>query len=368
MSLKVAIIGAGGMAAYHVAGFRQAGAEVVALADVSRAAAEKAAARHHIPQVFDDVAVMLKSVAELDAVSVIVPNKFHAPLAKQALAAGKHVFCEKPPALSAREAGQMAAAAAKAERTLMFNFNNRARPESYAMRDYLAQGVVGRINTCQAKWIRRTGIPGFGGWFTTKALSGGGPLIDLLHMVDLGLFFMGNPEPEWVLAQTFDDFITDKSFKGPWGIPDAAKGVTDVESAAHGFVRFKTGQTLSFQVSWAEMNKREEVSVVFQGTKAGGMVQRLFGTDGIDATAVDACELYTHENGRPVNRSIVVPPDETMGRVRSAMNFILTIEGKEKPLNTPDQAVALMKIIDGAYRSAATGRPVRVEGSKGLRE
>ena len=56
--------------------------------------------------------------------------------------------------------------------------------------------------------------------------------------------------------------------------------------------------------------------------------------------------------------SITVPPDAPMGRVRSAMNFIRTLEGTEEPLNTPDQAVSLMKIIDGAYKSAATGRPV----------
>jgi predicted dehydrogenase len=358
MSIKIAIIGAGGMAAYHATGFRQAGAEILALADVNPAAAEKSAAKHGIGRVFTDVAEMLRALPELDAVSIIVPNKFHAPLALQALKAGKHVFCEKPPALSAREMTSMKAAAEKAKRTLMFNFNNRARPESYAMMDYIAKGAVGRINSCQARWIRRTGIPGFGGWFTTKALSGGGPLIDLLHMIDLGLFFMGYPEPAHVLARTFNDHIDDKSFKGPWGIPDVAKGVTDVEAAAHGFVTFRTGQSMSFQISWAEMNKREEVSVTFQGATAGGLVQRLFGTDGLDNTAIDACELYTQENGRPVNRSIVVPPDETMGRVRSAMNFVRTIEGTEAPLNTPDQALSLMKIIDGAYKSAATGRPV----------
>ena len=358
MSTKIAVIGAGGMAAYHTKGFREAGADIVALADVNGAAAEKAAARYGIGRHFSEVAEMLRALPEIDAVSIIVPNKFHAPLAMQALKAGKHVFCEKPPALSAREMAQLQAAAAKARRTLMFNFNNRARPESYAMMEYISQGVVGTINSCQAKWIRRTGIPGFGGWFTTKALSGGGPLIDLLHMVDLGLYFMGYPEPAHVLARTFHDHITDKSFKGPWGIPDVAKGVTDVEAAAHGFVTFKTGQSMSFGISWAEMNKREEVSVVFQGVKAGGMVRRLFGTDGLDNTAIDACELYTHENGRPVNRSIIVPPDETMGRVRSAANFVRVLEGTEKPLNTPDQALALMKIIDGAYKSAATGRPV----------
>lgn len=345
------------MAQYHVDGFRQAGAEVVALADVNLAAAAKSAARLGIADVHGDVTAMLKR-ADLDAVSVIVPNKFHAPLTLQALKAGKHVFCEKPPAMSAKEAAAMAAAAKAAQRTLMFNFNNRARPESYAMKEYIHQGAVGRINSCQAKWIRRAGIPGFGGWFTTRALSGGGPLIDLLHMVDLGLFFMGYPEPAQVLAQTYTDHIDNKAFKGPWGIPDNARGTTDVEAAAHGFITFKTGQSMSFAVSWAEMNRGEEVSVVFQGQKAGGMVRRLFGTDGLDATAIDACELYTLENGRHVNRSIHVPPDETMGRTRSAMNFVRVIEGTESPLNTPDQAIALMKIIDAAYKSAATGKAV----------
>lgn len=358
MSIKIAIIGAGGMAAYHATGFRQAGAEIVALADVNQPAAEKAAAKHGIPRVFGDVSEMLKALPELDAVSIIVPNKFHAPLALQALKAGKHVFCEKPPALNAREMLQLRTAAAKAKKTLMFNFNNRARPESYAMMDYIQQGAVGTINTCQAKWIRRAGIPGFGGWFTTKALSGGGPLIDLLHMIDLGMHFMEYPEPAHILARTYKDHIDNKAFKGPWGIPDVAKGVTDVEAAAHGFVTFKTGQALSFQVSWAELNQREEVSVTFQGTKAGGLVRRLFGVDGLDATALDACQLYSVENGRQVNRDIIVPADEAMGRVRSAVNFIRVLDGTEKPLNTPDQALSLMKVIDGAYKSAATGKPV----------
>jgi predicted dehydrogenase len=346
------------MANYHIPGFRQAGADVVAVCDVNQAAAQRAAAKHNIDRVFIDVADMLKSMPELDGVSVIVPNKFHAPLSLQALKAGKHVFCEKPPALNAKQMAQMHAAAKKAKRTLMFNFNNRARPESYAMMDYVKSGTVGTINTCQAKWIRRAGIPGFGGWFTTKALSGGGAMVDLPHMIDLGLFFMGYPDPAYVLARTYTDHITNKAFKGPWGIPDVAKGVTDVEAAAHGAITFKSGQTMLFQISWAEMNPREEVSVAFQGTKSGGLVRRLFGVDGIDSTAQDTCELYTLENGLMVNRSVVVPPDETMGRLRSAMNFVRAIEGTEAPLNTPAQALTLMRIIDASYKSSATGRPV----------
>ena len=267
MAKKIGIIGAGGMLQYHAAGFKAAGGQLHAICDMNQEAAKSAANTYDVPNVFADSQKMLEELQDLDAVSIITPNRTHRPLALQALQAGKHVFCEKPPALNASEVKQMKEAAENAGKTLMFNFNNRARPESYALREYIDAGEVGAINSAQAKWIRRTGIPGFGGWFTNKELSGGGPLIDLLHMVDLALYYMDYPQPSCVLAQTFDDFIQDKKFKGPWGIPDVADGVTGVESAAHGFVRFQTGQVLSFQISWAEMNKREEVSVTFQGKR-----------------------------------------------------------------------------------------------------
>ena len=360
MTIKVGIIGAGGMLQYHAAGFQQAGAKIIAIADRHTAAAQKAAEKYKVLNVFESVEAMLAGCPELDAVSIIVPNKLHAPLAIQCLNAGKHVFCEKPPALSAREVNEIIAAAKSSGKKVMFNFNNRARPESQAMIKLINDGTVGRINSAQAKWIRRTGIPGFGGWFTTKELSGGGPLIDLLHMVDLAMYFMGYPDPAHVLGQTFNDFIQDKSFKGPWGIADVVGGVTDVENSAHGFITFKSGQVLTLQVSWAEMVKREEVSVVFQGTKAGGKVERLFGSDGLDDTAIDTCELYVQENGKSVNRVIKTPECLDMGRSDSAANFIEAIEGKAAPLNTPEQALRLMQVIDAIYASAKTGRPVSI--------
>ena len=360
MSIKVGVIGAGGMLQYHAAGFRQAGAEIVAVADAAPGAAAKAAEKWNIAEAYESAEAMLAAHPEIEAVSVIVPNKFHKPLTIQCLQAGKHVFSEKPPALNAAEVQEIIDAAKTAGKQVLFNFNNRARPESRAMKAYIDQGLAGTINSAQAKWIRRTGIPGFGGWFTSKDMAGGGALIDLLHMVDLAMYFMGYPEPAHVLGQTFSDFITDKNFKGPWGIPDRVGGTTDVENAAHGFVTFKTGQVLSLQVSWAEMIKREEVSVVFQGTKAGGKVQRLFNIDGLDETAFDSCELYVQENGLSVDRTITVMPCEDMGRIGSAANFIEALEGKAEPLNTPGQALRLMQVIDAIYASAATGKPVSV--------
>ncbi len=357
--LQIAIVGAGFMAEYHVKGFREANAEIACIVDANIKTAKAAAEKYAIPGFYGSIEEMLDKIGSgIDAISIITPNKFHKPLSITALNAGKHVFCEKPPALNAGEVLEMKNAAEAKNKVLLFNFNNRARPESYAMMDYIKNGDTGRIKSAQAVWIRRAGIPGFGGWFTNKKLSGGGPVIDLLHMTDLALYFMGYPKPEYVLAQTFDDFIRNKEFKGPWGIPDVDNGVTDVESSCHGFVRFSTGQVLFIRNSWAEMNKREEVSVTFQGEKAGGLIRRLFGRDGHDNTAEDSCELYIQENGRSVNRTILADKDESMGRIRSAVNFVRTIEGLEKPLNTPDQALSLMKIVDAVYESAKTGKPI----------
>ena len=358
MAVKIGLIGAGSMAKYHVAGCRKAGAEIAAVTDRNEKSGQTLA-RELDARFFPDLPSLLNA-GVVDAVIILTPNRFHAPMTLESLAAGVHVFCEKPPAITAAEAVAMRNAARETGRTLMFNLNNRARADVRTIAEFLKAGKAGRVNSAQAVWIRRIGIPGFGGWFTTRELAGGGPLIDLLHMLDLALCFLGEPEPDCVLAQTFDDFISNPDFKGPWGVARPG-GVTDVENACHGFVRFKTGQVLSLRCSWAEMIRAEEISVSFQGTRAGGMLRRTFEVDGDESSTHDLCELYWQEGARPVNREIEFEKDESMGRIESAENFIRVLKGEAEPLNTPDDAVRLMKIIDAAYRSAATGAPVHVE-------
>ncbi|MCM8772166.1 MAG: Gfo/Idh/MocA family oxidoreductase [Candidatus Omnitrophica bacterium] len=360
-NLKAGIVGAGGIADYHISGYLKSGVNVVAISDIDTQRAKVKAEKFNIKNVYSSYKEMLEKEKDLDIVSVCVPNKYHAEISIECLKNGINVFCEKPPALNAKETEEMVKTAKEAKKTLMFDFNNRARPEAQALMKYIKNGEVGRINSAQALWIRRCGIPGFGGWFTQKALSGGGPVIDLLHMIDLALYFMEFPEPDYVLAKTFYDFSGNPDFKGPWGIPDVEGGLMDVETSSHAFITFKTGQVLFARNSWAEMNKREEVSVTFQGTKAGGMIRRLFGRDGIDDTAIDTCELYTMENGKPVNRKIIVEPDPKMGRERAVINFVKTIKGEEEPFSKPEEAIILMKIIDAIYKSSEENRPVKIE-------
>jgi predicted dehydrogenase len=358
MAPKIGVIGAGVMLKYQAKGFRSAGAEITCIADTNSDAVQRASRIYNIPLTFNSAnEMLLKASDEIDAVSIIVPPVDHKALTILALNAGKDVFCEKPPAMNAAEVKEMIRAAETSGRLLDFNFNNRIRPESLEIIKRIRSGFFGQVNSAQATWIRCSGIPGFGSWMTNKKTAGGGALIDLLHMVDLALYFMDYPEVNYVLGQTFNDFMNDPICRGAYGASDIS-GVTDVESAAHAMVTFKTGQTLTLHCSWAETIKAEECSVKFQGQKAGGMIIRLFGHDEAAVTISGSCETYIQKEHGSVTESVVVPYDKSMGRIAAAANFVKMLQGQAKPLITLDQAYRLMKIIDAVYLSATNGTPV----------
>ena len=101
----------------------------------------------------------------------------------------------------------MADAAKASGKTLMAMRNNRFTPNSQFLKKYIAAGLMGDIYTGRCGWIRRRGIPGKGGWFTSKELSGGGPLIDLgVHFIDLTTWLMGDPKPVAVVGSTYRKF------------------------------------------------------------------------------------------------------------------------------------------------------------------
>ena len=356
--VRVGLIGAGTMAEYHLKGFRAAGAEIVGIVDQNSEKGGAFARKWGVPGgTFPSLDALLAAHPDIQAVSVIVPNKFHYPVVMEALDRDLHVFCEKPPALNASEIRKMADHAAKKGRKLMFNLNNRSRQDALYVKKMAREGKLGRINSAQAVWMRRTGIPGFGGWFTTKAIAGGGPLIDLLHMIDLALWFMDYPEPEYALAQTFDTFIDNPEFQGAWGGIVSASGTTDVEAACHGFVRFKTVQVLFVHNSWAELIKGEDTFVSLQGTKTGVTIRSV--------NNANTCELYEQEHGVSKDQTLRFMHDHDMGRTHAPENFIRALNGEEEPRTNAEEAVKLMKLVDALYLSADSGKPVRINDDGG---
>lgn len=357
--VKTAVIGAG-IGRYHVMGYEaHPNAEVVAVCDLNPAAASALADAHGVGKVFEDYKRMFAE-AEIDAVSVCVPNAFHMPVVLDCLAAGKHVLCEKPLARNAKEGQKMVDAAAKAGKLLMIQFNNRYRPEATVLKQYISDGELGDIYLARAGWVRRNGIPGWGGWFTQKETAGGGPIIDLgVHMLDLTMWLMGNPEPDVVLASAYSVFGPKMEALGPWGTPNT-KGKFDVEDMGCALIKFRGGQTIILEAGWAARLKREHVYSTLMGTKAGASLERVFSIDGVDDTSVDTLELFGQENGVPVNRSLLVEPDPYMGRLNAVSHFVDCLASGAECMSSGADGLRIMKILDAVYKSAQTGKAVTI--------
>lgn len=357
--VKAAVIGAG-IGKYHIQGYQKhPKAEVVAICDVNEAAAQTVAGDFGIRGVYTDYKRMLAE-ADFDCVSVCVPNKLHMPLTVACLEAGKDVLCEKPLARTAAEGQKMVDAAKKAGKLLMVQFNNRYRPEAKILKQYIEDGTLGDIYMARAGWIRRNGIPGWGGWFTQKDMAGGGPIIDLgVHMLDLTMWLMGNPEPVAVMASAYSVFGPKMEALGPWGTPNA-KGKFDVEDMGCALIKFKGGQTILLEAGWAARIKREHVYSTLMGTKAGASLERVFEIDGVDDSSVDTLELYTQENGVAVNRSVLIEPDPFMGRLNAVGHFVDCLTSKTECISPGSDGLRIMKILDAAYKSAASGKAVNI--------
>src|SRR5206468_16536 len=111
---------------------------------------------------------------DIDAVIIATPNHLHAPMTMAALGYGKHVLCEKPAARTAAEAAQMAVAAERSGKVLMYAMNNRFRSDVAVLRGYLERQELGKIFYAKTGWLRRKTERRGPGWYENKKSSGGG--------------------------------------------------------------------------------------------------------------------------------------------------------------------------------------------------
>jgi predicted dehydrogenase len=160
--IRLAIVGTGGMANMHAEAFNKiTSVKMAAVCDVDEARARSFAQRHAREAVVStDFARLLRDVP-LDAVSIVTPDHLHAPLSLQALAAGKHVLCEKPLALNYPDARRMARAAARAGVVNMVNFSYRNAPAIEAAARLVASGEIGEIVHVEASYRQS--------WLTSNA-------------------------------------------------------------------------------------------------------------------------------------------------------------------------------------------------------
>jgi predicted dehydrogenase len=347
--VRVGIIGVG-IGQAHIKGYSKVPqAEVVALCDLDEDRARSVAKNCQLETVdiLTDYHALLERT-DVDAVSVCLPNKLHRPVAVDALQAGKHVICEKPLALNVADAEQIAAAAAKSGKKCMVAQVKRFAPEAQYLKQLVEAGELGDIYYAHSFWLRKRGIPGYGGWFTTKAMSGGGPLIDIgVHLLDVAWWLAGCPKPVAVMGATYAEFGPKGKGLGGSNLradrQDKPKGTFDVEDLAVGLIRFETGLTINLEVSWALHNERERQGVQMYGNEGG-------------LEWGDSVQVFKELNGVPANAQIEPLRGDSWGN--EMQHFIDSILNDTTPDPDAHQGVQIMKMLEGLYQSADTKREV----------
>ena len=145
-SMRMALIGAGGIGEFHAETLARHvhGAQLVAIADPIRASAEQAAAHGDAIDLFEDpIAVLAR--ADIDAVVIAAPGRFHRTLVEVAAAAGKHIFCEKPIALTVEDARACVDAAATAGVKLQIGLQRRFDPAYLRAKQAIDRGDIGNV-------------------------------------------------------------------------------------------------------------------------------------------------------------------------------------------------------------------------------
>jgi predicted dehydrogenase len=306
-----------------------------------------AAAKFNIPEVVTDYRKLLGR-ADIDVISIALPNYLHAKVTLDALRAGKHVMLDKPMATNARDAAKLVAEAKKRGVLFMVGQNFRFNLETQTARQIVEKGSLGDIYHAKTSWSRRSGIPRIGSWFTQKRFAGGGCTYDIgVHALDRCLYLLGEFDAAAVSGQTFAKFGPRGLGNGGWGRSEIdPKAPFDVDDLSIALIKLKSGRTVLLEASWAAHGPLIDVNYT-----------QLFGTEaGLSLPPVkmfrqNRTDYSTHEVA-------LLPPLVNTNRM---VHFIDCLLGKAKPYVKPEESLAVQKILGAIYVSAATGREVRIK-------
>ena len=339
MTLKIGLIGCGGIMHPHVEGWKAiAGrAEIVAVADISEENARARVAQYGSPaKIYTDYAELLADEA-IDAVDIALPHHLHRDAIVAAAEAGKHLMTEKPLCLNMGEAADIARAVKESGVTMMAGHNQLFFPSVLQAKQMVMQGDLGKVyrvhsvdagarrrplNLNKSTWsgagpARRTT------WRSDPAKMGGGELIDTGYHPAYRLLFLAGQHPVEVSATL-----------GTYRMP------MDREDTASVSVKFGDGAMGSIFTSW--------------GLRAPGARPILFSING------EAGQLWGESDKlfyQPVgfqSPAVVEYAGWDYARTFAAAiaHFVDAIEGGFEPLHSVDEATETLRLILAAYRSA----------------
>lgn len=346
--LRIGMIGAGTIAQRHLQAYRKTdGVEIVAICDRDQTLAQNRAAEFAIPQVYTD-AQSLFADQQIDAVDIVTPTFTHGSLVADALRAGKHVLCEKPPALTYEEALQNEQLANACGKLLMYGFVCRFHPTYVWLKNYIDAGNVGDIYYVEA--YRMLQCSQIGGWFRDKEKCGGGQLMDAaIHQLDILLYYMGYPKVTAVRGYTsyvnkdLPDYI--QATGHSYAAADNARIPRTVESFASAYLMLEGGKNLFIKASQVANTLNPGTQLEILGDRGGVC----FNSQGI--------RLLTVESDRLVESQAQIPegPDAFATELQHFADCCL---GKAVCISPAHHGTRIMQILNSIYESAETGKEI----------
>ncbi len=329
-TVRVAILSFAHMHAYSYADVlaRMEGVDLIAVADPDAARRNELRKRYpDVPAWFANHRELLATVS-CDAAIIASENVHHASLALDAFAAGLHVLCEKPIAVTVSDAVQMIEAARRADRILMTAFPVRFSPAIVYARQAIANGQLGRI--IGAATSNHGSMPG--GWFVMPDLAGGGAVIDhTVHVVDL-LRWLFNCEVEEVYAEYANRLHPD--------IPCEDVGLLSFTMT--------NGAIITLDTSWSRCKTYPiwgDVKLEIRGER---------GRLSLDCFPLQVSR-YDDRRARIESFALSDNLDALM-----IAEFISAIREKRQPAVTGEDGLRALEVALAAYRSGQEKRPVRV--------
>jgi 1,5-anhydro-D-fructose reductase (1,5-anhydro-D-mannitol-forming) len=281
-----------------------------------------------MPVAYDSVDALLAD-PDIDAVYISTTNDLHKPQALAAAAAGKHLLCEKPLALTLEDAQEMVAACAAAGVVMGTNHHLRNAATHRTMRDLVASGAVGDVQAVRVFHAVHL-PPHLQGWRVNRPDAGGGVILDItVHDADTVRFVLDDEIAE-VTAMT------------------AAQGMGQgVEDAVMGVMRTQQGRLVQFHDSFTARH-------TYTGFEVHGSGGSLYARDVMTQQPVGTVTL--RRDG--VEEEVVVTPENLYER--SVRRFNAAIAGEGEPAATARDGLCSLAVALAALESARTGCMARV--------
>jgi predicted dehydrogenase len=378
--LGVAMIGYAFMGAAHSQGWRNAHRffdlpavpELAVLCGRDSAALEAAAARFGWSGTATDWREVV-SRDDIDVVDVSSPGDTHRDIALAALAAGKHVLCEKPLANTLAEAEEMTAAAEEAEQRgvlSMVGFNYRRTPALALARQLVAEGRLGQIHHVRAQylqdWIVDPDFPLV--WRLQKDKAGSGALGDIgAHVVDLASFLTGDRLTG--VSGTLQRFVETRplpdqaaGLSGSAGSSGGSMGEVTVDDAAAFFGRTAGGALAVFEATRFATGRKNAMRIELNGSDGSlafdfERLNELQFYDGtVPTTEAGFRRILATDPGHPY-AAAWWPPGHGLGYehtfVHEVADFVRDVSAGTPPAPSFADGLYVQRVLDAVERSSA---------------